>query len=209
MKCTPQSPIIGQVSDLVENIVNIVNVHHLENCSWNSSLVNRPSVSMFSTHSIPITFSLRPCQWLFLTEVQALGWWNVLYIRFCFGRPHTAVPERADRSNEISCFPPSLSVIAGLSRVVGQNRVRGFQWQFWILTKFKAKLAIGVLLLLMLHFSVRTHVASWTPTFSSFVHRLFWLFVLCCCAPSVLVVLVRVRIVARLRQFSVCLTVKN
>ncbi len=126
------------LSDLLENIVNIVDVHHLENCRWKVPCV------MFLTHSIPITFFLRPCERLFWLRFRALGWWNVLGICFPFGWSRTAVPERANRSDENHCLPPSLYVIAVLPVIVGQNQVGGFEWQFQILTEFKAKLAIGV-----------------------------------------------------------------
>jgi hypothetical protein len=163
---------------------------------------------MFSTHSIPITFFLCPCERLFLTEVQALGWWNVLYICFRFGQPRTAVPRRANRSDENHCFPPSLSIIAGSFCYCWSESGLGFPVtisNFW--PSSRLNLWLGFSWLLMLHFSVRTR-KNRTPTFSSFVHRLFWLFVLCCYAPSVLVIRVWVRIVTRLRQFSVCITVK-
>ncbi len=146
---------------------------------------------MFSTHSIPITFFLCPCERLFLTEVWALGWWNVLYICFCFSRPRSLA--RLYRSEQIgatkiSCFPPSLSVIAGLSRYCWSESGMGF-WvtisSFW--PSSRLNLRSGFSWLLLLHFSVQTRVAR-TPTFLSFVHWLFWLFVLCC-APSVLVIL--------------------
>ncbi len=135
----------SQLSDLLENIVNIVDVHHLENCRCKSSLVKSTECDHVFDAFDPYHLFLRPCERLFWPRFWALGWWNVWYVCFRFGRPRTAVPEQANRSDENIVFPflPSLLLLA-LLIIVGQNRVRGFEWQFWILTEFKAKLAIGV-----------------------------------------------------------------
>jgi hypothetical protein len=134
---------IEWVSDLVENIVDVVDVHHLENGRWKSSSVNRPSASMFLTHSIPITFFLCPCERLFWPRFWALGWWNVLGICFRFGWPRTAVPERANRSdkNIVSLFP---SLYCWSFDYCWSESVWGLSDNFEFLTKFKAKLAFGV-----------------------------------------------------------------
>jgi hypothetical protein len=135
--------------------------------SMKSSSVNWPSASMFLMHSIPITLFLRPCEQLFWPRFQALGWWNVLGICFRFGRPCMAVPEQANRSDENIMFPsfplrycwsfPLLLVRVGL----------GFRvtiLSFWSSTKLNLGSVFSWLL--MLHSSVRTHVAR-TPSFLS------------------------------------------
>jgi hypothetical protein len=42
----------------------------------------------------------------------------------------------------VSLLPSPLLLV--FSVIVGQSRVWGFEWQFWILTEFKAKLAFRV-----------------------------------------------------------------
>jgi hypothetical protein len=160
------------------------------------------------THLIPITFSFVLASYYFWPRFRALGWWNVQCICFRFGRPRTAVPERANRSDENHCFPPSLSVIAGPSRYCWSESGLGFRVtisSFWPSSRLNSQ--SGFSWLLVLHFSVQTRIAR-TPTFLSLytdyfgysccvsMHRSFWLF------------LCEVRIVARLRQFSVCVTLK-
>jgi hypothetical protein len=120
---------------------------------------------MFSTHLIPITLFLRPCEQLFRPRFRTLGWWNVLGICFRFGRPRTAVQEWANRSDRKSLFPPALSVIAGSFRYCWSESGSGF-WvtisSFWPSSRVNSRLEFSWLL--MLHFSVRTHEAR-TPTF--------------------------------------------
>jgi hypothetical protein len=148
------------------------------------------------------------CSWeqLFQPRFRALGWWNVRYICFRLGWSHTAVPEQANTSDKISLFSllPSLLLLV-CPVIVGQNQVPGFEQQFWIWPSSKLNLQSEFSWLLMLHCSVQTCVAR-TPTFLSFVHQLFWL-LSCDYAPSILVSLVQVRIVARLGQFLVRITV--
>jgi hypothetical protein len=69
------STILGlkYLSDLLENIVNIVDVHHLENCLCKSS-----SVKLTECEHVFVAFDhyhlfLCPCERLFSTEVRALG----------------------------------------------------------------------------------------------------------------------------------------
>jgi hypothetical protein len=69
---------------------------------------------------------------------------------------------------------------------------------FW--PSSRLNLRSGFLWLSMLHSSVRTRNAR-TPTFSSFVHRLFCYS--CCVVHRPFWLFLRVRIVARLKQFSV------
>jgi hypothetical protein len=147
-------------------------------------------------HSIPITFSFVLASDYFRPRFRALGWWNVSYVCFCFGRPHTTVPERANRSdgNHVSLLPSPLLLVFPV--IVGQSRVgvSSGNFKFWQSSGLNSRL--GFSWLLMLHFTVRTREAR-TPTFLSVVHWLFWLFAMCCYAPSVLVTFMQV---TRLRQ---------
>jgi hypothetical protein len=145
----------------------------------------------------------------FWPRFQAFGGWNEQYICFRFGRPCTVVPERANRSNEKIDSPSvPLHYCWSFLHRWSEFEERGFEQQLWICPSSRLNSRSGFLWLLMFHCSVQTCIAR-TLTFSSFVHRLFWFFVLCCYAPSILVILVQVRIVGRLRQFWVRTTVNT
>jgi hypothetical protein len=61
------------LSDLLENIVNNVDVYHLKIVDEKVLRLNRPSTSMFSTHSIPITFYFILASDYFRPRFRALG----------------------------------------------------------------------------------------------------------------------------------------
>jgi hypothetical protein len=114
----------------------------------------------------------------FRPRFRALGWWNVRYICFRFGRPRTAVPERANRSDEKSLFPSfplrycwSFSLL--LVRI--GFGVSSDNFEFWPSSRLYSR--SGFLWLLMLHCSVQTRIAK-TPTFSSLYINYFGY--LCC-----------------------------
>jgi hypothetical protein len=76
--CSHQNPleasnVLAYLSDLLENIVNIVNVHHLENCRCKSSLVKLTECDHVFHAFDPYHLFLCPCERLFSTEVLALG----------------------------------------------------------------------------------------------------------------------------------------
>ncbi len=105
------------------------------------------------------------------------GWWNVRCICFRFGRPRTAVPERANRSDENIMFPAfplrycwSFPLFIRIEYGVSSDN-----FNFWPSSRLNSQL--GFSCLLMFHCSAQTRVAR-TPTFFEFVHWLFWL--LCC-----------------------------
>ncbi len=163
---------------------------------------------MFSTHLIPITFSIVLASDYFRPRFRAWGWWNVLGICFRIGRPRTAVPERANRSDKNIMFPSFPLRYCWVAPLLLVGIVYGvssddFEYSVWV-SRLNSR--SGFSWLLMLHSSVQTRVPR-TSTFSSFVTDNFG-YSLDVVMHRQLVIIVRVRIVARLRQFSVCITVE-
>jgi hypothetical protein len=140
--CMPTS----YLSDLLENVVNIVDVHHLENCRCKSSSVKLTECDHVFNAFDPYHLFLRPCERLFSTKVSSvrmLKCTRYLFLYWLTSHGCTGASELERRKYHVSLLPSPL--LLGCSIIVGRDRVRGFERRFWIFCSgFKAKLAIGV-----------------------------------------------------------------
>jgi hypothetical protein len=72
------------VSDLLENIVNTVDVHHLENCQCKSSSVKLTECDHVFDAFDPYHLFLRPCGRLFSTDVLSVRMMKCIIHLFSF-----------------------------------------------------------------------------------------------------------------------------
>ncbi len=139
---------------------------------------------MFLKHLIPVIRFVRPCERLFKPRFQAVGWWNVQCICFCFGRPHTAVPEQANRSYE-KIDAPSFPLRYCWSfhycwSESARYQVLSDNFEFCPSARLNSR--AGFSELSMLYSPVQTCIAR-TLAFLSFVYQLFWLLSCDCTVP--------------------------